>query len=143
MLVVGAGPAGLEATRALGQRGYQVMLAERDSELGGRVLKESRLPGLSEWIRVRDYRVRQIQQMQNVQMYPASEMNASEILETNIEHVVLATGASWRADGFGRYHSAVPEKFGPAESIFTPDDIFNGRYPACLLYTSPSPRDRG
>ena len=130
VLVVGAGPAGLEATRALGQRGYQVMLAEKDSELGGRVLKESRLPGLSEWIRVRDYRVRQIQQMQNVQMYPASEMNASEILETNIEHVVLATGASWRADGFGRYHSAVPEKFGPAESIFTPDDIFNGRYPA-------------
>ena len=130
VLVIGAGPAGLETTRALGQRGYQVMLAEKDSELGGRVLKESRLPGLSEWIRVRDYRVRQIQQMQNVQMYPASEMNASEILETNIEHVVLATGASWRADGFGRYHSAVPEKFGPAESIFTPDDIFNGRYPA-------------
>ena len=130
VLVIGAGPAGLEATRALGQRGYQVMLAEKDSELGGRVLKESRLPGLSEWIRVRDYRVRQIQQMQNVQMYPASEMNASEILETNIEHVVLATGASWRADGFGRYHSAVPEKFCPAESIFTPDDIFNGRYPA-------------
>ena len=130
VLVIGAGPAGLETTRALGQRGYQVMLAEKDSELGGRVLKESRLPGLSEWIRVRDYRVRQIQQMQDVQMYPASEMNASEILETNIEHVVLATGASWRADGFGRYHSAVPEKFGPAESIFTPDDIFNGRYPA-------------
>ena len=130
VLVIGAGPAGLEATRALGQRGYQVLLAEKDSELGGRVLKESRLPGLSEWIRVRDYRVRQIQQMQNVQMYPSSEMNASEILGTNIEHVVLATGASWRADGFGRYHTVVPQQFGPPESIFTPDDIFNGRYPA-------------
>ena len=37
VLVVGAGPAGLEATRALGLRGYQVALAEAGTELGGRV----------------------------------------------------------------------------------------------------------
>ena len=60
MLVVGAGPAGLEAARALGARGYSVMLAEATRELGGRVTRESRLPGLSEWVRVRDWRVGQI-----------------------------------------------------------------------------------
>jgi dimethylamine/trimethylamine dehydrogenase len=57
VLVIGAGPAGLEATRALGQRGYNVMLAEASTELGGRVTQECRLPGLAEWGRVRDYRV--------------------------------------------------------------------------------------
>ena len=46
VLVVGAGPAGLEATRALGQRGYQVLLAEAGHTLGGRVSRESELPGL-------------------------------------------------------------------------------------------------
>ena len=35
ILVVGAGPAGLECARALGQRGYEVMLSEAQRELGG------------------------------------------------------------------------------------------------------------
>src|SRR5258708_16734096 len=39
ILVVGAGPAGLECARALGQRGYRVTLAEASSELGGRVAR--------------------------------------------------------------------------------------------------------
>ena len=38
VLVVGGGPAGLEAAMALGKRGYDVMLAEATRELGGRVL---------------------------------------------------------------------------------------------------------
>ena len=38
VLVVGAGPAGLEAAMALGKRGYEVVLAEATRELGGRVL---------------------------------------------------------------------------------------------------------
>jgi dimethylamine/trimethylamine dehydrogenase len=75
-LVVGAGPAGLEAARALGQRGYRVTLAEACDELGGRVSRESALLGLSVWARVRDYRVGQIREMANVELYLASEMNA-------------------------------------------------------------------
>ena len=53
VLVVGAGPAGLEAAHALGKRGYDVVLAEAGDELGGRVAREARLPGLAAWIRVR------------------------------------------------------------------------------------------
>ncbi|MES1150534.1 MAG: NAD(P)-binding protein, partial [Dongia sp.] len=66
VLVVGAGPAGLEAARALGQRGYEVHLAEASSELGGRVAKESKLPGLAAWGRVRDYRITQLDKLPNV-----------------------------------------------------------------------------
>ena len=62
VLVVGGGPAGLEAAMALGKRGYDVTLAERDRELGGRVLHEARLPGLAPWIRVVDYRRGQLAQ---------------------------------------------------------------------------------
>ena len=41
VLVVGAGPAGLEAALALGQRGYEVTLAEKGNALGGRLLNEA------------------------------------------------------------------------------------------------------
>src|SRR6201999_2191716 len=51
VLVVGAGPAGLEAAMALGKRGYEVVLAEAGRELGGRVLRAARLPGLAARIR--------------------------------------------------------------------------------------------
>ncbi len=129
VLVIGAGPAGLEATRALGQRGYDVLLADKSAELGGRVLNESKLPGLSEWIRVRDYRERQIQQMSNVQIYPGNEINATDALDTEADHIVLATGASWRRDGVGRYHTTPVRPYGPAEAIFTPDDIYAGKLP--------------
>ncbi len=129
VLVVGAGPAGLEATRALGQRGYKVILAEATRELGGRVTKESQLPGLSEWARVRDYRVQQIQVMPDVDIYLDNNLTAEEALSLGAEHIVIATGSKWRRDGFGRYHKTPGLNLGPGEKVFTPDDIFAGRMP--------------
>ena len=49
ILIIGSGPAGLEATRCLSKRGYDVTLAEKDAQIGGRVSKERLLPGLSAW----------------------------------------------------------------------------------------------
>ncbi len=129
VLVVGAGPAGLEATRALGQRGYTVLLADTERELGGRVTREAGLPGLGEWARVRDYRVQQIRLMTNVDAYPGSFMTAEDVLATETDHVVLATGARWRDDGVGVYNEVPIKEFGPPEQIFTPDDILAGRQP--------------
>ena len=54
VLVVGAGPAGLEAAMMLSRRGHEVSLAEASATLGGRVERERRLPGLSAWGRVVD-----------------------------------------------------------------------------------------
>ena len=96
IMVVGAGPAGLEAARALGQRGYAVTLLEARKELGGRVLRESALPGLNEWRRVMDWRVTQIGKLRNIQVYPSSPMTAAEILEAGAQNIIVATGAQWR-----------------------------------------------
>ena len=129
VLVVGGGPAGLEATRALGQRGYHVLLAETEHELGGRVSRESGLPGLSEWARVRNYRVHQIQQMPNVEIYLDNRMDAEQVLSVEAQHIVIATGSRWLADGRGLHHPRPLEQPGPADQVFTPDDIMAGRLP--------------
>ena len=127
ILVVGAGPAGLEAARALGQRGYEVHLSEADRELGGRVLKEGRLPGLAEWMRVRDWRVGQIEKMPSVTVYRESPITTDDVFEFGAAHVVLATGCSWRRDGYGRSNgSAIP---GLSELTLTPDDLMAGQVP--------------
>jgi dimethylamine/trimethylamine dehydrogenase len=128
VLVVGAGPAGLEAARALGQRGYEVHLAEAARELGGRVTLEARLPGLAEWARVRDWRVGQINKMSNVAVYRDNTLTAQDVLEFGAENVVLATGARWRRDGFGRSNGRPIEGF-DSSAIYTPDDILRGKLP--------------
>ena len=125
VLVVGAGPAGLEAARALGQRGHRVALAEATIELGGRVLRESRLPGLAVWGRVRDYRVSQIDKMTNVEIYRDSRLTEEEILEFGFDHVCIATGASWRRDGRGGSSFAAIEGW-EQSGVFTPDDVMAG-----------------
>ncbi len=125
VLVVGAGPAGLEATRALAMRGYQVILAEARTELGGRVALERKLPGLSAWGRVADYREYQLSQMENVDIYLDNELSATDILEFGMQHVLLATGARWRRDAIARRHVvAIPDDNSVA--VYTPDDLMSG-----------------
>ncbi|MFT5657923.1 MAG: dimethylamine/trimethylamine dehydrogenase [Gammaproteobacteria bacterium] len=129
VLIVGAGPAGLEAAQALGKRGYQVILAEATTELGGRVVNECRLPGLSEWIRVRDYREAQIHKLPNVEIYLDNRLTAEQILEFEFQHVVLANGSKWANDGCGRANLTAIEG-APGTHIYTPDDIMAGAKPS-------------
>ena len=120
--MVGGGPAGLECARALAQRGYHTTIADSEAIIGGRVALEARLPGLSNWIRVRDYRAGQLDQMPNAEVYANSTMDAELVKEFGSDHVVLATGSHWRRDGKGRQHKepvAGLENF----PVFTPDDL--------------------
>jgi dimethylamine/trimethylamine dehydrogenase len=128
ILVVGGGPAGLEAAVSLGKRGYDVALAEARRVLGGRVTLESSLPGLGQWARVRDWRLNQIEKLKNVEVYLESMVDEDQIQEFAPDRVVVATGAKWRRDGIGRWHtSAIPGSESP--SILTPDDVMAGAVP--------------
>jgi len=135
VLVIGSGPAGLEAARALGARGYDVALAEASNGLGGRVTLEAQLPGLAAWGRVRDYRTYQISQMPNVIPYFDSHLSAQDVLDFGFQNVAIATGAQWRRDGVARQH-VVAMPIDRGMKIYTPDDLMAGDVPLgdVLLY---------
>jgi dimethylamine/trimethylamine dehydrogenase len=128
VLIIGSGPAGLEAARALSLRGYDVAIAEARTEIGGRVTRERLLPGLSAWGRVVDYRQYQISQRPNVETYLDSDLNADQILEFGFQNICIATGSKWRADGVSRQH-VVPMSINAAMLVYTPDDIMTGKLP--------------
>ncbi len=133
IMIVGAGPAGLEAARALGQRGVRVTLTEARREAGGRVIREAALPNLIEWRRVIDWRITQINKDKNITFYPSSAMSAVDVLDSGARNVIIATGAAWRRDGMGRFRTRPLPGDG---HIFTPDDLMDGKLPSgkVLIY---------
>lgn len=128
VLVVGAGPTGLEAARSLGNRGYTVSLAEATRVLGGRVEREAKLPGLSAWIRVVDYRLQQIRKLDNIDVFMQSEMTVDDIIDNDFDHVLIATGSHWRRDGVARWHTH-PFPIASDAEVLTPDDLMAGVRP--------------
>jgi dimethylamine/trimethylamine dehydrogenase len=127
ILIVGAGPAGLDCAVTLARRGYRVTLADAATEFGGRLRFERRLPGLSSWGRVVDWRLGQLRERSNVNLYPGSELGVEDILGLEHAHVVVATGARWTRMLFSTLEFPVGELAGPA--VYTPDDIAAGVTP--------------
>jgi dimethylamine/trimethylamine dehydrogenase len=127
VLIVGGGPAGLECAVTLARRGYQVTLADAAREFGGRLAFETRLPGLATWGRVVDWRLGQLRERPNVNLYPGSELKPEDILALEHGHVVVATGARWTKMLFSTLEFPVGELSAPG--VFTPDDLAAGVVP--------------
>jgi dimethylamine/trimethylamine dehydrogenase len=127
VLIVGGGPAGLEAALTLGRRGFTVALADAAETFGGRLSFEAKLPGLSQWHRVVDYRLGRLKAMANVSLYPASRLAAADVLDFGAEHVIVATGARWLANGVSADEYPVEPIAGPR--VHTPTDIAAGVMP--------------
>ena len=122
LLIVGGGPAGLEAAVVAARQGLDVTIAEQTGDWGGRVLSESRLPGMATWRRVRDYRVWVLSQMGNVAMFTNSELDAQAALDFGSDHIAIATGARWTR----RRYSALELPAEPliTPQVYTPEDVY-------------------
>jgi dimethylamine/trimethylamine dehydrogenase len=127
VLIVGGGPAGLEAALIAARRGYEVTLAERSSDFGGRLRFETALPGLATWGRVRDYRLYALRRMPNVNLYAESELDVEQILELGHQRVAIATGARWTRSLYSSLEIPVGTLDGAR--VYTPDDLAGGAEP--------------
>lgn len=127
VLIVGAGPSGLEAALVLARRGFEVTLADAREAMGGRLLFETSLPGLSSWGRVQDYRLNALQQMGNVSLYPGSELGADDVLAMEHPQVAIATGSRWTRHLYSRLEIPVGTLEQPG--VYTPDDLAAGVIP--------------
>ncbi|MFT4823549.1 MAG: dimethylamine/trimethylamine dehydrogenase [Halioglobus sp.] len=128
VLIVGGGPAGLEAGLIAAKRGYQVTIADSASEMGGRLRFETSLPGLSTWGRVADYRLYALKQMGNVNLYTESELGVEDVLALEHNQIAVATGAHWTKALYSSLEIPKGSLEGP--QVYTPDDLAKGVVPA-------------
>lgn len=124
ILVVGGGPAGLEAALTAAKRGYHVTIAEKSEHWGGRLEFETKLPGLNSWGRVRDYRIHALKQMANVELYLSSELSDDDIIGLEHQRIAIATGGHWSK----ALYSSLEIPLGSLDKpgVYTPDDIAAG-----------------
>ena len=131
VLVVGAGPAGLECAIVLGKRGFTaVHLVEAEAEIGGRLRWTRRLPTLGDWGRIVDWRAIQLGKLPGVTVITGHRMTAAEILGYGAGLVVIATGSAWRGDGVqpGRQDRISGADPG-LPYVLTPEQVAAGKRP--------------
>ncbi|MED5337544.1 MAG: FAD-dependent oxidoreductase, partial [Pseudomonadota bacterium] len=93
--IIGAGPAGLEAAWVAAARGHQVALFGTDTEIGGALRLEARLPGRGDMARIIDHQARQVERHQ-VALHLGRHANVEDLHAFDAEAVILATGAAPR-----------------------------------------------
>jgi dimethylamine/trimethylamine dehydrogenase len=75
-----------------------------------------------------DYRVQQISKLDNVELFMQSEMTAGDIIDNDFHHILITTGAHWRSDGVGRWHTH-PIDIATGAEVLNPDSIMAGARP--------------
>ena len=125
VLVLGAGPAGMECAVVLGKRGMRrVHLVDASPEIGGHLRWASQLPGLGEWSRFVNHRRIQLDKLRNVETITGVRLDAAGVADYGAEIVVVATGSHWAGDGMsGVTHEPVVGADASLPHVLTPEQI--------------------
>jgi len=92
VMVVGAGPAGLEAARVAREKGHDVTVYEKQEEVGGQInfaAKGAGREGMSEIIRYLTHELKKLQ----VPILTGVEVTREIVLEKNPDAVIVTTGS--------------------------------------------------
>jgi dimethylamine/trimethylamine dehydrogenase len=132
VLVLGAGPAGMECAIVLGKRGFRrVHLVDAAPEIGGIMRWVPALPGRGEWARVLNWRAIQLEKLRNVEVITSVCCTAQSVREYGAEIVVVATGARWASDGLNcMTHAPVAGADASLPHVLTPEQVMvEGKLP--------------
>lgn len=125
VVVIGGGPAGLEAARVAALRGHDVTLLEAREELGGALELWSRLPGRDFYRHAIDWWTRELVRL-GVVVRRGKPAAAQEVLALAPDAVIVATGASYSQTGRSAFlDQDIPGADKP--HVYCPEDILEGR----------------
>jgi 2,4-dienoyl-CoA reductase-like NADH-dependent reductase (Old Yellow Enzyme family)/thioredoxin reductase len=123
VLVAGGGPAGLEYARVASARGHEVVVAEREEKVGGHVRAFAALPGRAPFEGIAFWLAAQAQK-NGAEILTGTVADAA--LAESFDHVVVATGSCYRADGF-QGQTAGPLPGAETGNCVAWDDVALGR----------------
>ena len=92
VMVIGGGPAGMEAARLAALRGHEVCLYEKAERLGGQLRLAAIPPGRGEFLTFVKYLEHQMGKL-NVTVYTRSEASLLQVEREKPDAVIVATGA--------------------------------------------------
>ena len=116
VVVVGGGPAGMEAARIAAERGHQVVLFERSERLGGQVKLAMKTPMRHSFEEIIRFGEKQLPKL-GVEVRLGVEANVDTILAENPQAVVVATGSE-------PYLPEIPGAEG--QNVLSVADVLNG-----------------
>ena len=97
IVIVGGGPAGMEAALQAAGRGHEVHLAEAGLELGGRLRLAGRAAGREEWRKLIAHKIDAIGTA-GIRLHLGRGMQPNDIRALSPDALVIATGASFAHD---------------------------------------------
>lgn len=117
VMIIGGGPAGMEAARIAAMRGHDVTLYEKEKQMGGQLLVAAKPPGKDKLLWIRDYEETQLKKLRvNIQL--GTEVTPEFVQREKPDAAVLATGAE----------PAIPHIEGiRGENVVTAVDVLAGK----------------
>ncbi|MEW5945923.1 MAG: NAD(P)/FAD-dependent oxidoreductase [bacterium] len=119
VVIMGGGPAGMEAARVCAIRGHDVTLVEKTGRLGGALNLAVIPPGKGELENLIRYYCAVLPKL-GVKIEPGKAPTADDVRRRNPDVVIIATG--------GR--PVIPEAAGAREKIVTAEEVLSGKAPA-------------
>ncbi len=123
VLVIGGGPAGMEAARVAARRGHNVTLTEAMPDLGGTLDLASRAPTRQQfkdflvWLQDEVYE-------EGVNVRLSTYVTNADLAGFNADYVILATGAEPRMDGLQMSHPGEPIEGIELDHVVSSNDLF-------------------
>lgn len=123
VLVVGGGPAGLEAARTAALRGHDVELYEMTRHLGGQVTIAAAAPHRSDIGAITQWLADEVRRL-GVRIHLDVAVDPDLITGRGPDEVIIATGSTPRRDGFQSYNPAAPIRGAAHQHVYTSWDVF-------------------